>query len=45
MGLKKKNYCSELTWVNIFFAKIINPRYLRIIREVVNVDSSTAATR
>jgi hypothetical protein len=38
MGWKKK-YCSELTRVNIyfFFAKIINPRYLGIIRVGVKV--------
>jgi hypothetical protein len=32
----KKKYCSELTWVKIF-AKLINPRYLRIIREAVKL--------
>jgi hypothetical protein len=35
---QKKKY-PELTWVNIFFAKIINLRYLRIIREAVKLEA------
>jgi hypothetical protein len=34
MGWKKK-YCPKLTRVNIFLTKIINSRYLGIIREAV----------
>jgi hypothetical protein len=36
MGQKRK-YCPELTWVNIFFAKIINAKYIGIIREAVKL--------
>jgi hypothetical protein len=34
---KQRTYCTRLTEINIFFAKVINLRYLRIIREAVKV--------
>jgi hypothetical protein len=36
MGQKKK-YCPEFSQVNISFAKIVNPRYIGIIREAVQM--------
>jgi serine/threonine protein kinase len=43
----EEKYCPELTWVNVslppppfFLSKIINLKYIRIIREAVNMKSN-----